>query len=155
MIRSITECIFDGYGSGQTDFLVRLNQADPALAVDFEISIITPLLEVLANPDQTGVLTITGHSDRVDTPGLTREQRREQELQASADRSDSAEAGIKQILASRMAGPAPADWDDVQQLAFLSRVAGAAVLKEGGASLSEQQRRRNRRVQFRVVRFQP
>ena len=155
MIKTITQTIVDGYGSGETDFLVRLGQSDPQVQLDFDTEIIQPILAVLTSPDQSAVLTITGHGDRVDTEGLTREQRRQQEFAASETRMNSATEGVKQIIRGRFLGFVPADFNELQQLAILSRAAGAAVLNEAAEILSEEQRKRNRRVQFRVVRFQP
>jgi hypothetical protein len=155
MIKEITVFTIDGYGSGETDFAARLAQSGPQVQLDFQTSIIDPLLMVLSSPDQSAVLTITGHSDRVDTAGLTREQRRLQEFSASTDRADSAAEGIEQIIHDRLLGFVPDDFDELQQVAIFPRAAGAAVLRESAEALSDVQRRRNRRVQMRVVRFQP
>lgn len=155
MIQTITQTVVNGYFSGQLDFLERLGQSDQQVQLDFETEIIQPLLVVLSSPDQSAVLTITGHSDRVDTEGLTREQRRKLEFDASDARANSAAEGVKQIIRNRLLGFIPADFDEVQQLAILPRPSGAAVLREAADFLSEDQRRQNRRVQFRVVRFQP
>ena len=144
-----------GYGSGETDFPARLGLSDPQVKLDFETEIIQPILVVLTSPDQSAVLTITAHSDRVDTEGLMREQRRQQEFTASETRANSATEGVKQIIRGRFLGFVPADFDVLQQLAILPRAAGAAVPRESAEGLSEDQRTRNRRVQFRVVRFQP
>jgi methyl coenzyme M reductase gamma subunit len=155
MIKTITQMSIDGYGAGETDFATRFSLSDPQVQLDFETEIIQPILAVLSSSDQTAVLTINGHSDRVDTEGLTREQRRQQEFEASQARSTSADEGVKEIIRSRFLGFVPADLDELQQIAILPRPAGAAVLREGSELLTEEQRKRNRRVQFRVVRFQP
>jgi hypothetical protein len=155
MIKTITQMSIDGYGTGETDFATRLSLSDSQVQLDFETEIIQPILAVLSCSDQSAVLTITGHSDRVDTEGLTREQRRQQEFDASQARSNSADEGVKEIIRSRFLGFVPADFNELQQLAILPRPAGAAVLREGSELLTEEQRKRNRRVQFRVVRFQP
>jgi flagellar motor protein MotB len=155
MQKVITQMIVAGYGAGETNFLFRLGQSDPQVQLDFENEIIQPLVAVLNSADQTAVLTITGHSDRVDTEGLSREQRRQQELDASSDRAKSADYGVKNILHSRFQGMLPVDLDDIDLLAIVFRAAGAAVLWEKGSSLSAAQRRQNRRVQFRVIRFVP
>src|SRR5438094_357027 len=125
MIKTITEAVVDGYLSGETDFLVRLGQADVEVEEAFETAIMQPLLAVLSSPDQAAVLTITGHADREDTEGLTREQRRQQEFEASDARAISAAEGVQQKIRDRFGGPLPADFDQVQQLAILDRPAGA------------------------------
>lgn len=155
MIKTITEAILDGYGSGETDFLVQFQKSDVQMLGDFETNILNPILGVLNSLDQSAVLTVTGHSDRVDTGGLTREQRRQQEFTASETRANNAAEGVRQLIRDSFSGRVPADFDELAQLAILVRAAGAAVLKESAEALSEEQRKRNRRVQFRVVRFQP
>ena len=155
MIKTISEAVIDGYGSGETDFLVRFGQSEVEVQIVIETNIFAPILAVLNTPDQSAVLTITGHSDRVDTEGLTREQRRLQEFTASGDRALNATEAVKQIIRDNLPGFALLDIDGIQQLAILPRAAGAAVLEETATGLSEEQRKRNRRVQMRVVHFQP
>jgi len=155
MIKTVTEMIVDGYGTGELDFLTRLGQADMLTQVGFDTQIIQPLLAVLATESETSVLTVTGHADRVDTPGLTREQRRQQEFDASDARALSAVAGVRQLIDQQTPFFIPSDLNDLSQLHVADRPAGAAVLKETADDMNEEQRQRNRRVQFRVIRFQP
>lgn len=155
MQKIITQMIVADYGAGETNFLTRLGQADAQVQLDFENEIIQPIVAVLSSADETAVLTITGHSDRVDTEGLTREQRRQQELDASTARAQSADEGVRTILHSRFPGMLPIDLDEIQSLAIVFRSSGAAVLAESSDFLSEVQRRQNRRVQLRVIRFIP
>jgi hypothetical protein len=155
MIKTITEAIVDGYGPEQPDFLTRLNEADFLTQVGFDTQIIQPILAVLETTDQSAVLTITGHSDRVDTEGLSREQRRQLELDVSDNRAISAKAGVRQLINEQTPFFIPDDLNDMEQLFVADRPAGAAVLKELGESLTDEQRLRNRRVQFRLIRFQP
>jgi hypothetical protein len=119
------------------------------------LTVISPLLAVLASSDQTAVLIIQGHSDRVGTPGLSREACRLQELQASADRAKSADDC--KIIASKVPDPQSfsADWADVSQVVVSTKVAGAALLLDPDASLAEQQRKQNRRVIFTLATFLP
>ena len=93
----------------------------------------------------------------MDTEGLSRENRRLQELQANADQAKSASAGVFQIVASEVPNPEafPADWADVSQVAMLTRVAGAALLFNSSAALTEAQRKENRRVELTLVTFIP
>ena len=75
------EFTVDGYGSGETDFLVRLSQDGimQQLVID---TIIDPIVAVLASGDDGAVLTVAGHSDRVDTAGLSHIDRLAQEADA-------------------------------------------------------------------------
>lgn len=155
MQKIITHMIVDGYEAGETAFLFRLGQSNPQVQLDFENEIILPLVAVLSSADQTAVLTITGCSDRVDTEGLSREQRRQQELDASRARAESAEDGVRTILESRFPGMLPIDLGEIQSLGIIQAPVGTAYLVENSASLSAEQRRRNRRVQFAVIRFIP
>ena len=155
VIKTITEIIVDGYPSGQTDFLTRLNEADFLTQDRFDTHIIQPMIAVLETTDQTAVLTITGHGDRVDTEGLSREQRRQLEFEASDARATSAKAGVRELINNQTPFFIPDDLNDLEQLFVADRPAGAAVLRESGESLTEEQRLRNRRVQFRLIRFQP
>lgn len=159
MIKTITQTIVDGYRSGETDFLARLGQADAQVRSEVQTEIIQPILAVLTSHMQTAVLTITGHSDRVDTEGLTREQRRKQEWDASVLRAESAAFGVKHLIAAHFLSQGtiitPEEVDGLSQIAIVYRASGAAFLIEAGSPLSAAQRLRNRRVQLRVIRFQP
>jgi hypothetical protein len=157
MIKDIGEITIDGYGSGETDFVTRLSLSPFEIQDQFEATITSRLISVLGSSDQAAVLVIQGHSDRVDTQGLSREQRRVQELQASADRAQSADAGVFQIISIRIPDPQsfPQDWANVNQVAVMRRVAGAAMLVNSDESLSEDQRKQNRRVILTLIRFFP
>jgi hypothetical protein len=157
VLKNVGEITIDGYASGETDFATRLSNSPPEVQDEFNLTVVSPLLAVLASSDQTAVLIIQGHSDRVDTPGLSREQCRLQELQASIDRANSATHGVFQIIASKVPDPQsfPTDWADLNQVVVSPKAAGAAMLVNSDASLSEEQRKRNRRVAFTLVTFLP
>jgi hypothetical protein len=76
-------------------------------------------------------------------------------LTASEERANDAAEAVKQIIRDNLPGLAPLDVDQIQQLTILRIVAGAAQLMEVAEGLSEEQRRRNRRVEMVLVRFQP
>jgi hypothetical protein len=78
MVRTVSALTVDGYGSGEVRFLTRLNNSDPQVQQDFENLFIQPILRVIPSDTITAVLVVEGHADRVDTAGLTREQRRQQ-----------------------------------------------------------------------------
>jgi methyl coenzyme M reductase gamma subunit len=154
MNKLVTEAVVNGFGSGETDFLTRLNEADEETQDQFETQIIQPILAVLDTEAETAVLTITGHADRVDTPGLSHEERRKQELAASEQRTLSAVDGVRQIIDSRVIWTVPDDLNELIQLHVADRPSGAAVLREDSEPLPEDQRLLNRRVNFRLIRFQ-
>jgi flagellar motor protein MotB len=155
MQKNFSFLILDGYGSGETDFSTRLAQSDPQVQSAFDEYIIQPLLVVLNSAGECAVLTIEGHSDRVDSEGLNREQRRQMELDASNARAGSADAAVKQMLRARYAGNLPDDFDNQPNIAILSSGFGAAVLVEKGDSITWSQRLANRRIQMYVTRFTP
>ena len=162
MIHTFTFATIDGYGTNDVDFDLALLNAPGDKKSAFETEIITPITELLNSPDQTAVLSMTAHSDRVDTEGLTREQRRAQELDVSILRGDHALQSVQRIIAIRR-GVSPAAPVEVmvnlvlsfQQLVIEAEGAGAAVLAQTGDSLNEEQRRQNRRVSFALIRFLP
>lgn len=155
MIKTNSSVILAGYGAGEIDFMVRLGQASELIGVEIDDKIFFPLLAVLNSPDQSAVLVVVGHSDRVDTEGLTREQRRQQELKASEDRAFNAVEAVKQIIRDNLPEFAPLDIDQLQQLTFVIIPSGAAQLLASAEGLSEEQRRLNRRVQMGFVSYQP
>ena len=152
MNKDIKQTPVDGYESGHTDFTEALAATTDDVRAAVE-EIVTAAITAIATPDATCVLSIAGHSDRVDS-GVDRETARAQELQSSTDRAQSAEAFIINAIKLGLDG-APDDLNDLSNFALLTRWSGAAVLKETDAALSETQRKRNRRVQIRAVSFMP
>jgi hypothetical protein len=154
MVKGKSEIIVDGYGSGEVNFLTRLDQ-DPAKKQEFIDNIIVPITNILAAAGTIGgILSIRGHSDRVDTPGLSHPVCLAQESDASQQRADSARAGTDVLLEQQLGSPPP----DLDSLLFFFagvRRSGAAVLVNDQLNLTEEQRKQNRRVQIRLVTFQP
>jgi hypothetical protein len=60
MIKTVTEMIVDGYGTGEVDFLAHLNQADLLTQIGLNTQILQPFLAVLETERANAVLTITG-----------------------------------------------------------------------------------------------
>lgn len=157
-MKTITDFDLDGYGAFQTDFLTRLNsafQANPSLQQEFRASIIEPLIAGIRDVGHSGTLTIVGASDRVDTPGLSREEIRRLERVASEDRAISAAQGIFLMLNDEFGGALGDSWQGLPDVAEVNLGKGAAFLVEDAPSLTEAQRRRNRRVIFHMVHFHP
>lgn len=153
MTKTITEVVVSGYPANNVDFVATLTAASDEVRDQFQFQIMEPIYAVLVTPGETAALSVAGHSDRVDTEGLTREQRRVQELQASVDRATNAVTAIKQMIKDRLGPLVPEELDDLQQLDISPRAYGGAVLVESAAALSEAQRRKNRRVMIRLIRF--
>lgn len=146
-----------GYFSGETAFdpaYQRARNNIPGFANDFDQNIIATLAFVAQHPDMAADLQITALADRVDTPGLSREQIRQQEFQASSDRANAAADGLFAIINNEVGGGLGSGWPDVINIAGTLRGIGACLLEESGPNLSEAQRQRNRRVFFQVTTFQ-
>jgi len=155
VFKIISTVVIDGYGSGETDFLTQLDRVPDSVREEFNNLIFTRLVEVWSTNDQTAVLSMEGHSDRVDTDGLSREQRRIEELTASVNRVNSAGDGIFQLLANWFGPGFPADWADLSQVAVGFVASGGAALLHSDPSLSDAQRRANRRVVLHLMSFVP
>lgn len=151
MLKQVFEFVVDGFGSGETDFAVRLSQ-DLLMKQIFTERIIDNIVDVLASPDAGAVLSVAGHADRVDTPGLTHVQCLVQEGDAADKRVLSANAEIHAMVQHASPG-APADLDTLSFFSVVLRAPGAGVLKHSGPALTPQQRLENRRVQTRLVVF--
>ena len=143
----------DGYESGSTDFSVALSALSPDVRNDYDF-VIGVATSAIGSPDATCVLSVAGHSDRVDTPGVDRHAARAQELQASKDRAESAQQFITAEIRS-VVPDLPEDLNDLPNFVLVVRWSGAGLLEESAANLSEAQRKRNRRVQLRAIAFVP
>jgi outer membrane protein OmpA-like peptidoglycan-associated protein len=107
--------------------------------------------------NQFCLITVLGHSDRVDTAGLSTEQRRAQELDASDKRAGSAGAWVfDQITAALTAAgeTPPASVQNATNFDIVTMPCGAAALLNV-VPASEAQRAENRRVQFVISTFAP
>jgi hypothetical protein len=155
VFKIVSTVVIDGYGSGETDFLAQLDRVPDSVREEFNNLIFFRLVEVLNTTDQTAVLSMEGHSDRVDTEGLSREERRIQELTASVNRVNSAGDGIFQLLANHFGPGFPADWADLSQVVAGFAASGGAALLHSTPGLSDAQRRANRRVVLHLMSFVP
>lgn len=153
-IKSITQIIVDGYGAGEVDFRAQLTQLDPQVALDVQNLIVQPIVDAEGSDNKGVVLEVQGHSDRDDTDGLSREQHRQKELQASIDRANNALDSLLQIVTFQFPGVFPPDWAFCNHVAVMPVSCGGADLIESSASLSDLQRRLNRRVKLTIVTYE-
>jgi hypothetical protein len=147
-----------GYLTGETafqDVFARACSDIPGFADSFEAEVMAPLVAVQQDPNQAGHLQILGLADRVDTAGLSREDIRQQEFQASQDRASTASDAVFSMLNDRVGGQLGSDWGSVANIAEISQGIGACTLAQSDANLSEDQRQQNRRVTFQFVQFTP
>jgi hypothetical protein len=150
MTKTITEFVLDGYGQGETDFKTRLTADMDVAYVSFDTQILQPLAQVLGDPNQAAVLTIAGHSDLAGSGDEA--ARRQQELDASVNRMQSAVDGMEELLAETAPGYVAGSSDSNPQIAIYGRASGAALLAEPNR-IDEAHMSKNRRVQLRLTRF--
>lgn len=142
-----TKMVVDGFGSGEVDFAARLAASSQEVRDDFDTLVMSPLVNGLDGV----VLTICGHSDRVDT-GASHIDCLRLESESSKQRADSADATIFAMFAQWL-DPAPVSWDALPHIATYWFGTGATKLAVNPRT--EDDRRRNRRVEFQVCRFYP
>lgn len=151
MNKVVQGAVVAGYGSGESDFSTALSALPPEERGPYDL-LISVLTAAVARPDASCVLSVAGHSDRVD--GVGHIAALAQELQASQDRADSALDYVVAEIRSAVAG-LPEDLDELSNVAVAVRYSGASLLAVSGDALDEQQRRMNRRVQIRAIAFVP
>lgn len=147
-----------GYGSHETDFKTLFDTLGSSLQNLIFDEVVTPAASAEAtSTGQFCAVMILGHSDRVDSPGLTSEQRRADELTASASRAESARNWLFNEIAELVqvqGGVVPADISSLQSVSLLTAACGSADLIHTTPS-SPAERAENRRVQFFVSTFSP
>ena len=149
---------FSGYLSQKFDFPELLGGEPQEVQDVVQDKIITPFADAEMTPvaGKFCQITIIGHSDRDDTPGLTSEQRRASELEISQLRADSAKAFLFSQMFDRVSkagGTPPVDTDSMQNSAILTVAAGSADLKHLMPGNDENQRQENRRVVIAIAAF--
>ena len=148
-----------GYISGEIDFPAafgRLSQATRDLIIQ---AVVDPLVLAESNPGSCRFcsVSIVGHSDRYDVPGVTPEQRRAIELENSQLRAESAAAWLFTQLCDHLQNAGltqPADWASAQTITIFIIACGSADLIHL-IPANEAQRRENRRVHFMISSFEP
>jgi hypothetical protein len=158
-MRTFDDLTLDGYVSQQFDF-PSLLQTKPQPVQDLFASLVVAKCvdaEIDPSAGKFCFVSIIGHSDRNDTPGLTSEQRRENERQNSELRAEAARSFVfDQIFAQIQAagGTPPVDLASMLNVTIDAVTAGSANLIVP-TPISEGQRQQNRRVQFVVSSFVP
>lgn len=138
---------FDGYPAGQHNFEPRYSSLDAPTRAAFD-----DMLNVVARAVWSDSLsqpyvaiTVIGHSDRQDRPGMTHQQAHASEAEAARTRAVEAWAWVHDRI-SRLLGPEHTGWEETSRKvtwAWVSAGAGQLVHPEPG---TEQQRLANRRV---------
>ena len=140
-----TRISVDGFASDEVDFAARLAASPQSVRDDFDTNVMSPLV----NGVDGVILTIAGHADRLDT-GEDHRTCLQREGQVSYERAVSADKAVFAMLGDWLT-PAPATWDELPQIAAYLLGRGALGLISEGES--EDERRRNRRVEFQICRF--
>jgi flagellar motor protein MotB len=141
----------DNYGDHEFDFQTALTQLGDSSLVDQLVSDL-----VAAEMEQSGkfvTVTIVGHSDRNDTPGLSPDDRRADELDFSSRRGinalnwllDHLQTGVQEA-----GGTVPIDWDSARFCSATLTAAGAAALAHP-VPANTGQRAENRRVDLVIM----
>ncbi|MFF7748374.1 hypothetical protein ACFZCP_03785 [Streptomyces sp. NPDC007971] len=158
MTKQTTEFSAGGYGDHETEFKTLFDTLGSALQNLIFDEAVTPAASAESgSAGQFCAVMILGHSDRVDTPGLTPEQRRADELAASTSRAESARDWLFDQIAELVlaaGGIVPADIASLQNVALPIAACGSADLIHVTPA-SPAERAENRRVQFFVSTFSP
>jgi hypothetical protein len=149
-----------GYASQQFDFPALYADTLSQATRDLLEPIIESAVAAEAFPDANRfcLVIIAGHSDRVDTPGLSSEQRRAQELQASTLRAESAQQWFFNEVFRRLQAQgltAPVDLSSMRNVDLWTVSCGSADLIHLTPGNDESKRRDNRRVHVMGTIFQP
>lgn len=146
-----------GFGDQQFDFSA-LQQQLPQTTRDLLEVVIEEAVtaESGISPGHFCSILIEGHSDRNDTPGLSPEERRANELQISTLRAESTQAFLFEQLFSRLQSggfPAPVDLASMQNVEMTTVACGSANLIH--LIPTPDQRPDNRRVEITGTTFTP
>src|SRR4051812_349301 len=141
-----------GYIAHETDMNALVTRR-PDLQVPEVTAIIDSAFEAFENTggNKACAVTIVGYSDREDAPGLTDEQRRASEFQASQARADSASTWLLDKVNEIALGSGmslEADWNGVAAVSVEAIGVGASKLAHPPST--EQDRLNNRRISFLV-----
>ncbi|MEV5936549.1 hypothetical protein AB0L56_28435 [Streptomyces sp. NPDC052079] len=159
MAKTLTDLPISGFVAQEVAFSQLFGRLSASTRNIIRENVIEPAVNAQHFPsnNQFCVIFILGHSDRVDTPGLSSEQRRAQELDASDKRATSAgEWVFDQITAALTAAgeTPPSSVQDATNFDIVLMPCGASGLVHVTPA-NEAQRQENRRVQFVISSFIP
>ncbi|MFI9809531.1 hypothetical protein ACIHEJ_35255 [Streptomyces sp. NPDC052301] len=158
MPKQVVDLPVGGYGDHETEFKALFDSLNSRLQNLIFDEVVTPAASAeAASTGQFCAIMVLGHSDRVDTPGLTSEQRRADELAASTSRAESARDWLFDQIAELVVaqgGVVPADISSLQSVSLATAACGSADLIHLTPS-SPDERAENRRVHFFVSTFSP
>jgi flagellar motor protein MotB len=155
-VRDLTDIPVGGYVSHEVDFAALFSRQGQPLQNLIQDEVVTPLANAELGDGTFCSVTVVGHSDRQDTPGMTPESRRADELAASRSRAESARDFIFNSFAEQvlqLGGVVPADLGSMQNGGIFTVAAGSADLVH--TVPSDDQRPENRRVEFLIAKFRP
>jgi len=140
---------FHGYASGEVVSADRYGAFDPASDERSQLdAAVTRIAQTVDAGDASFVaITVVGFSDRNDTPGLSCDDRRASESNASKDRSDSALSWLIEAVGAQLVTPL-ADWHESSDRVTWIQVPTGAALLANDPPLDDAQRAENRRVKF-------
>ena len=143
----VTPFTFSGYPSGNVDFAARYAAADDDTQSAFDTMLRNVGRAIFADAISQPYVAITviGHSDRQDTPGMTHQQAHASEAAASKARAEDAWAWMRQRI-SEQAGPAAEGWEENSPKVTWAWVSAGAGQMAHPQPISEQDRMENRRV---------
>jgi outer membrane protein OmpA-like peptidoglycan-associated protein len=159
MKTDLGEALCAGYKAQKIDFPELHAQLDQETRGVLEVMIeAAATAETFPTGNRFCSIIILGHADRVDTPGLSAEQRRANELENSDLRAQSAEAWFFSQVAERLlaeGSDVPNDLGSLQNVQIWTVACGSADLVHKTPGNDEGKRQQNRRVRFIGTIFTP
>ncbi|MEU4490156.1 hypothetical protein AB0H94_35690 [Streptomyces purpurascens] len=159
MAKTLTDLPISGFVAQEDAFSQLFGRLTASAQQAIRHEVVEPAVnaEHFPSNNQFCLITVLGHSDRVDTSGLSAEQRRAQELDASDKRASSAGNWVFDQITTALtaAGEAPpTSVANATNFDIVAMPCGAADLMNV-VPTSEAQRAQNRRVQFVISTFTP